>query len=273
MAQARRQAREFALILGHIRINRMFLCNRKTFPCIIINGGGSYLKRLIILIMLPLVLMNACTMFPSARKVNKEHEPLLIIDPGHGGADGGAVAGDGTKESDLNLAVALKMDALCGFLGVNSIMTRSSEALDYPESAVTIRAKKIADQKARVELINNTPNATLISIHQNIYPGAKPSGAQALYGKVEGSAELAELIQGNFAFYIDEDNKRSAARISDDIYLMKKAECPAVLVECGFMSNPEELARLRTPEYQKMLAAVFVASYTQFISETENYYG
>ncbi len=231
------------------------------------------MKRLIILVLFLSCAVSGCTVFSSAKRVSKAQEPLLIIDPGHGGEDGGAVGADGSKESEINLAVALKMDALCGFLGVESVMTRYSESLDYPKSATTIRAKKIADQKARIELINSTPNAVLISVHQNTYPSAKPSGGQALYGKVEGSQALAELIQSNITLSIDADNTRAAAKISDDIYLMKKAECPAVLVECGFMSNPTELELLKTEEYQTKLAAVFVASYTQFISETGNSYG
>lgn len=231
------------------------------------------MKRLIILVLLLSCVVSGCTVFSSAKRVSKAQESLLIIDPGHGGEDGGAVGADGSKESEINLAVALKMDALCGFLGVESVMTRYSESLDYPKSATTIRAKKIADQKARIELINSAPNAVLISVHQNTYPSAKPSGGQALYGKVEGSQALAELIQSNITLSIDADNTRAAAKISDDIYLMKKAECPAVLVECGFMSNPVELELLKTEEYQAKLAAVFVASYTQFISETGNSYG
>ncbi len=231
------------------------------------------MKRLIILFLLLSMLTSGCSVRPSASKVSKTQETQLIIDPGHGGEDGGAVADDGSKESEINLAVALKMEAICGFLGVGSVMTRSSEVLDYPDSADTIRAKKIADQKARIALINSAPNVVLISVHQNTYPNAKPSGAQALYGKVEGSKELAELIQDNLALHIDANNKRSAAKISDDIYLMKKAECPAVLIECGFLSNPVELSMLKDAEYQMKLAAVFVASYTQFISEMGNTYG
>ena len=231
------------------------------------------MKRLIIFVLLLSFIVSGCTVFSSAKRVSKAQNPILVIDPGHGGEDGGAVAADGTKESEINLAVALKMEALCGLLGVNSVMTRESEILDYPKSANTIRAKKIADQKARIELINSTPNAVLISVHQNTYPNAKPSGGQALYGNADGSQVLAELIQDNISMNIDADNNRGAAKISDDIYLMKKADCPAVLVECGFISNPTELEMLKTEEYQTKLAAVFVASYTQFISETGNSYG
>lgn len=198
---------------------------------------------------------------------------LIILDPGHGGADGGAVAADGSKESELNLSVALKAEMLLCFLGRECIMTRSSELIDYPDSAKTIRAKKIADQKARVKLINSYPSAVLISIHQNIYPSLSPKGAQALYGSTDGSSEFAELLQGYAALALGQDKNRGTAQISEDIYLMKMAECPAVLFECGFMSNPDELAQLKDEEYQKKLAAIIAAAGTQYTSETGNSYG
>lgn len=231
------------------------------------------MKILFLFAIIAIFTVNGCTPLQQASETAADGEYVLIIDPGHGGEDGGAVAADGTKESELNLVVALKTDAICALLGYKTIMTRRSEELDYPKSASTIRAKKIADQKARVELVNSTPNAVLMSLHQNIYSSPKPKGAQALYGKFSGSDLFAELIQANEAEYIDNENMRNAAKISDDIYLMKKVQCPAVLIECGFMSNPDELIKLKSSDYQMKLAAVFAASYIQFISGTENYYG
>lgn len=231
------------------------------------------MKFLFFICLITVLLSNGCTPLQKAKESSAHGDLMLIIDAGHGGEDGGAVASDGTKESDLNLSVAKKTEAICGLLGYQSIMTREREDINYPKSATTIRAKKVADQKARVELINGTPNAVLLSIHQNVYPHSKPCGAQALFGKVDGSALFAELIQKNIAENVDQENRRNAAKISDDIYLMKKAQCPAVLVECGFMSNPDELKKLKSPEYQTKLAAVFVAAYIQFLSETEDYYG
>ncbi len=230
------------------------------------------MKKIIILL-LSIVVLGGCKPLSYADEVYKAYDATLIIDPGHGGEDGGAVAADGSKESQINLDIALKMDALCDLLGCRSVMTRDSETLDYPESAHTIREKKVADQKMRVELINSVPNGILISVHQNTYPGGKPKGAQALYGTVYGSIELAEIIQSNITALIDKDNRRGAAKISDDIYLLKKANCPAVLVECGFISNEAELRLLKDSEYQLAIASVLVASYTQFISETGNLYG
>ncbi len=194
-----------------------------------------------------------------------ESASVLVIDAGHGGADGGAVAADGTVESGINLAIALRMKAAAGLLGLPSTLTRSAEALDYPESASTIHAKKVWDQQQRVALINALPNAVLISIHQNKFPDTRPHGAQALYGREEGSEALAALVQDALTRCLCPDNRRVAAPISDSIYLMKSVRCPAVLVECGFLSNPEELARLKTPDCQTQLAFVLAASYLQFL--------
>lgn len=227
----------------------------------------------VLLLLASLLLPCGCSDKMKALNPDVSAAPTLIIDPGHGGEDGGAVAADGSKESELNLAIALKLEALSGFFGVPTVMTRSSETLDYPESADTIRAKKVADQKARLELINSIQNAVFISIHQNLYTSAAPSGAQALYAGTEGSMELAEMMQNNFIALLNEDNKRTASRISDDIYLMKNAGCTAVLIECGFISNPAELELLKDPEYQSKVASIILASYIQFTSGTENSYG
>lgn len=190
--------------------------------------------------------------------------PVLVIDAGHGGLDGGAVAADGTVESEINLAIALRMQALARLFGQPSAMTRSRDVLDYPETASTTHAKKVWDQKQRVALINALPDAVLVSIHQNKYPDARPHGPQALYGKAEGSEALAALLQSELTRSLCPENRRVAAPISESIYLMKNIQCPAVLVECGFLSNPEEAARLASPDYQTQLALVLTASCLQF---------
>ncbi|MDD6189012.1 MAG: N-acetylmuramoyl-L-alanine amidase [Clostridiales bacterium] len=233
-------------------------------------------KRIFVLIILSVyavLMLSGCARMAPASALSSSRFSTLIIDAGHGGADGGAVAKDGSKESEINLAVAQKLEALSGLFGIPSIMTRTSEELDYPQGADSIRAKKVADQKARVELINSTPNAILISIHQNLYPSPSPSGAQALYAKTQGSKELAEMIQSSLIFCLDADNKRVASQISNDIYLMKSVDCPAVLIECGFISNPAELALLKDSEYQRKIASIIISSYIQFNSETGNSYG
>ena len=194
--------------------------------------------------------------------------PVLVIDPGHGGADGGAVASDGTMESGVNLDIALRLEALARFWGVDVVMTRESEDIAYPDSAASIAAKKVADQHARVGLVNNTPGAVLLSIHQNNYPAAAPHGIQVFYGPAAGGQDLAETAQSNLTALLCPDNRRLATPIGQDIYLMKNVNCPAVLVECGFLSNPGDLANLKTDTYRMKLAAVLLGSYLQYMRGT-----
>ena len=194
--------------------------------------------------------------------------PVLVIDAGHGGADGGAVAADGTQESDINLDIALRLEALARFWGVRPVMTRAGEDIAYPEDAGTIAAKKVADQHARVGLINNTPGAVLLSIHQNKYPAASPRGIQVFYGKAAGSDALAQLTQSNLTAQLCPGNRRVAAPADRNIYLMDKVNCTAVLIECGFLSNPDDLAALKTDAYRTKLAAVLLASWLQYTRGT-----
>ena len=194
----------------------------------------------------------------------------VVIDAGHGGEDGGATSGS-VRESELNLAVARRLEATLGLFAVKSVMTRNSEEIAYPAEAKTTRERKRADQKARAELINSCGATVLISIHQNKYPDTAPRGAQVLYSGTEGSQQLAELMQGSLVDELDADNRRSAAKIPNDIFLMRSVSCTAVLVECGFMSNPSELTLLTDDVYQQQIAAILAASYLQYeLSAEEN---
>lgn len=217
-----------------------------------------------------LALTAAITLLRSVRPTmaGAEVPPVLVIDAGHGGADGGAVASDGTLESDVNLGIALRLEALARFCGVPTEMTRSTSEIDYPAEAETLAAKKKADQNARLALLDACPGAVLLSIHQNFYPAASPRGIQVFYGGAEGSRELAEGLQVALTETLCPDNRRVAEPIDEDIYLMRKASCRAVLVECGFLSNPEELERLKSETYETKLALVMLGAYMQYIRGT-----
>lgn len=197
-------------------------------------------------------------------------ERPLIIDAGHGGADGGAVAADGTIESGINLDIALNLQTICNLYGVNVVMTRTEDDIAYPEQAKTIAEKKVADQKARLRLIRDYPNGIFMSIHQNHYPSSSVSGIHVFYGHSLASKQLGDLLQNNMNDIFLPATKRVAAEISDDIYLMKHAECPAVLIECGFLSNANDLSQLKNDSYRKKLAMVLFASYMQYSSSARN---
>lgn len=196
-------------------------------------------------------------------------ETVLIIDAGHGGEDGGAVTADGVPESGINLGIAKKLEALCGLFGVDSVMTRESQEISYPDTAGTTAQRKSADQKARVELINSQEDAVLVSIHQNFFPDSRPFGCQVLYGKTDGSRELAELAHSMLTEALCPTSRRVAAPISEDIYLMRAAKCTAILVECGFLSNTAEAALLQTEAYQLKISALLLASYLQYEASTD----
>lgn len=194
-----------------------------------------------------------------------DRDRILVLDAGHGGEDGGAVSASGLVEAGINLDITRRIQALALLAGVPVQMTRETAEIDYPESAHTTAQRKVADQKQRVAQINALPNAVLISIHQNCYPGsAKPFGAQVLYAATDGSETLGSRMHENLITYLNPDNRRVAAPISDKIYLMRSVHCPAVLVECGFLSNPEEASKLVDSGYQTKLATVILASYLQY---------
>ena len=232
---------------------------------------NGFLRRRIglLMCMIGLVMIFAAVSYSELDKIHTvsadtSAQYTLIIDPGHGGDDGGAVSADGVQEADINLAIGNRLCAVSELCGIKTVMTRSTEEIAYPDGADTIAARKVADQKQRVARINATPNAVLISIHQNQYPTPQPHGAQVLYAPTADSAAFGELMHDMLVTNLDPANRRVAAPISDDIYLMKNIACPGVLVECGFLSNPDELARLQTDAYQIQLSMAMLSSYLQY---------
>ena len=187
----------------------------------------------------------------------------LVIDAGHGGVDGGAIAISGAKESDINLAIALRLQKIADFYGSNTIMTRDSDkgVLEYSAGSYS----EHNDLVRRVEIANSASNGVLMSIHQNFYPTAQPSGAQVLYASSDESKMLGTITHNNMIRFLDPENRRVVAPASH-IYITSNAKCPAILVECGFMSNFSDLEKLLTNKYQTSLAAVLMASYLQYTS-------
>lgn len=186
----------------------------------------------------------------------------LVIDAGHGGFDGGAVGADGTTEQDINLSIAKRVQVLANFFGVPTTMTRPDEnALDYDPSR-TVRENKIADIKAREKLVNSIASPVFLSIHLNKFSDAQYHGAQVFYSARNAESKpLAEQIQQCLIDGCDPTNHRQVKQADSAIYLMKKLDCPAVIIECGFLSNPAEEARLRDETYHKQLAAAVICGY------------
>jgi N-acetylmuramoyl-L-alanine amidase len=193
-----------------------------------------------------------------------EDRTCIVVDAGHGGIDGGATSCSGVLESKINLDIALRLNDLLGFLGYDTKMVRTTDTSIYTEGN-TIAAQKVSDLKQRVKLVNETENAILISIHQNTFSDNRYSGAQVFYADDEISRKLAQELQMDFISTLNPGSKRKC-KASDGIYLMQNIQRPGVLIECGFLSNPEEEAKLRNDGYQKKLACVVSSCISRFQS-------
>lgn len=205
---------------------------------------------------------QAATVWAENSPITRQH--TLIIDAGHGGEDGGATSCTGVLESQLNLQIALRLEALLHLLGYETKMIRTTDISIYTEGK-TIAARKASDLRNRVKIVNETADALLLSIHQNLFPDCRYSGAQVFYNPVEGAEELARAMQTAFVATINPESNRKI-KPAQGIYLMQNVHHPGVLVECGFLSNPEEEAQLRTGEYQKKICCVIAATVAQYFA-------
>ena len=189
---------------------------------------------------------------------------VIVIDAGHGGEDAGAVAGDGTLEKDLNLEIASLIKALCDLNGTRAVMTRSSDTLlyDYYNDLEDYTGhKKMYDLRNRVKITQEYENAIYLGIHMNKFSLEKYSGAQVYYSKNDTSSEiLARNIQNSTKLYLQKNNKRQVKPATSSIYVLNSLHCPAVLVECGFLSNQSELELLKDEEYRAKLALVIFST-------------
>ena len=190
----------------------------------------------------------------------------VIIDAGHGGFDGGAVAPDGTLEKDLNLSVALKLDSVLKIMGYDTVLVRDTDVSTADDKG-TERSQKVSDIKARLRLTEKYKDALFVSIHMNKYTSPQPHGAQVFYSQVDGSKELVECIQRSITAGVQTDNKRVVKKTTKDIYLLYHAVIPSVIAECGFISNPNDLLKLKSDEYQLKMAAAIAAGINDYYFE------
>lgn len=181
--------------------------------------------------------------------------PTVIVDAGHGGEDGGAVALDNSNEKDYNLDIALKLQRILELNGFNVIMTRTGDVMTCDKGLKSIRSRKISDIYNRFALMEKHPDAIFVSIHQNKFNDENQKGTQVFYsGNNDKSNALAQSIQQNIKDKLQPENNRMIKKSGTEIYLLYHAKIPAVLVECGFVSNYEDLKKLKTDEYKTQLA-------------------
>ena len=188
----------------------------------------------------------------------------VILDAGHGGVDSGAVSCTGAYESHINLDIALKLNDIMHLLGISTIMVRDSD-ISVHTQGTTIATKKISDIKERVKLVNSTPNALLVSIHQNSFPESRYSGAQVFHNAVFKSDELAAVLQAAFRENLKPSNMRKSKKALG-VYLLEHINAPGVLIECGFLTNPEEEKLLRESEYQMKISIVIASVISQYLN-------
>ena len=197
--------------------------------------------------------------------------PIVIIDAGHGGFDGGAVADDGTVEKDINLSISLYLQEYLSFFNIETIMIRETDCSVEDDGLNTIRQKKTSDLHNRMKIMEETDNAIFVSIHQNKYPDGKYSGTQVFYSPKtkDASQVLAQIIQDYIVNTLQKDNARQIKECGTSVFLMYNAVKPAVLVECGFLSNYDETNKLKTAEYQKKIAFCIAMGIQNYLSQRE----
>lgn len=203
------------------------------------------------------------------------NEPVIILDPGHGGVDGGAVGVNGTVEKRINLEIALSLRDVLTAAGYNVIMTRDTDRSIHDSTAVTISQMKVSDLHNRLAMTKMYPDSLLVSIHQNILTDPSVTGAQVFYSPNNNdSAVLAQSIQDKFNQYIQLGESREIKKAGKNLYLFYNAQNAAVLAECGFISNSREEQLLCTPEHQaKVVYSLYcgIIDYLNFREEVPEF--
>lgn len=199
-----------------------------------------------------------------AERKDEPRLPVIVIDPGHGGEDGGA-SSDGVCEKDINLGIALDLAALCRAAGLEYRLTRSEDVMLYDTDKPS---RKMQDLANRLKLTEDC-DCIFISIHQNKFPQPSCRGAQVYYsGNDENSKKLALAIQTAVCENLQSENTRQIKKAGSEIFVLDRAEVPAVLVECGFLSNKDDLSLLLSKDYRKKLACVLYSAILCYLAQT-----
>ena len=223
-----------------------------------------YLLALILFVGLAGVFSDTVTVVLQNQTPQRYHK--VVIDAGHGGIDTGATSCTGVPESRINLEISLRLEDLLRFLGLETVMIRRTDTSVYTEGN-TIASQKISDLKERVRIVNETENSILVSIHQNTFSDSRYGGAQVFYANTEGSKDLANTLQSVIANTINPGSNRSCKR-ANGVFLMENIRKTGVLIECGFLTNPAEEAKLRSKDYQQKLCIVIATGLAEYLSNT-----
>lgn len=200
------------------------------------------------------VLSLAMYNYADNQPVPQTDSNFLIIDAGHGGMDGGAVGTNGTVEKDVNLKVAKYLKDIAEKNGKKVIMTREEDTSLHTTDSSKIRDQKRSDLENRRQFLQQNNTGIFVSIHMNQYDSKDVKGAQVFYADNDRSRNLANQIQASLINGLADGNKRVAKPAPSTLYIFKGCNSTAVVVECGFLSCPDEEKLLATEEYQKKLA-------------------
>ncbi len=220
--------------------------------------NGDYVKKTIFAVSLTvfLTIILIYGINSDYIEVFSKNKPMIIIDAGHGAPDGGAVALDGTFESDINLHIALKIHDFLKQKNIECILTRSDSNSIYSKGE-SIHEKKVSDIKNRVKIANDNKNVFFLSIHMNTYPSPSVSGAQVFYKpKSEVSERVANQVQDVLNLKFQPDNTKKIKPIPSNVYLFNHIENDCVLIECGFLTNQNDLNNLKNEKYQNEISKV-----------------
>lgn len=224
----------------------------------------------IIVCMLSIIFVLSMFTIPTKANVESEDSKIILIDPGHGGIDGGAQSKNGTIEKDINLQIALKLKDNLSSKGYTVYMTRDQDEGLYQKGS-TIREKKRDDLKRRAEMKVETNCDIFISIHQNMFAQSKCFGAQVWYASNDKSTTLANTIQDSLKETIKDSNKRVAKPAGEAYLILRdKFEGASILVECGFLSNPEEESRLKSEDHQNLIVEGISLGIDRYFNENSN---
>ncbi|MGN0675145.1 MAG: N-acetylmuramoyl-L-alanine amidase [Oscillospiraceae bacterium] len=191
---------------------------------------------------------------------------MIVLDAGHGGMDGGCSTADGKTEKGINLNILLSVRDLSRFFGYNVDVTRDKDVSIHDKGVTGIRNQKVSDMENRLELFNKYSNAVCVSIHQNTFSDPKFSGAQMFYSdKNPASEQLASIMQQKFVGNLQPENQREIKLCGSELYLCYYCNNPAVMVECGFLSNPDEAAKLTDKSYQQKVAFTVFSGINEFV--------
>ncbi|MEW9095643.1 MAG: N-acetylmuramoyl-L-alanine amidase CwlD [Clostridiaceae bacterium] len=220
-------------------------------------------KIAFVTVIIVFTIMLAYNMQAKTKVINPE-ERIILIDPGHGGIDGGAVSPSGTIEKDINLSISLMLKEELQKHGYKVIMTREEDKGLNGEKG-TVREKKIEDLNNRCKMKKESNCSMFISVHLNMFPQSKYYGAQVWYSNNDNSKKLASLIQSNFKKHLDETNNRMEKPANNDYKILRGVdEVPSVIVECGFLSNYEEEKKLKDSNYQLKIAQIIANSVNEY---------